>query len=195
MLPNLPSYQTHKGVKAFFLWFRHSLLCLSHHSWNTVVSALGARCCNLILLKILNHTSLSKTQATKMCCTFSSCWSQRGHLSGWFIPRRARQSAVQHRLGDANQMKNSQRGGAQVFHILLAGSSFCTSMETIIRRFCRILPRGRRQPQVLISNIWPELYSLDYIQDHEELKHHLCWQTSREILHLSICLRLLGLFS
>jgi hypothetical protein len=37
VLPNLPSYRTHNGIKAFVLWFRHSNLNLSppfleHHN-------------------------------------------------------------------------------------------------------------------------------------------------------------------
>jgi hypothetical protein len=69
-------------LKPFFLCLDTFLSASLHQSWNTAASYVGARCCSPSLLRVLNHTSLVKTQATSMCCTISSCWSHRGHLSG-----------------------------------------------------------------------------------------------------------------
>ena len=109
-------------LKPFFLCLDTSLSASLHQSWNPVASDVVARCCKPNLLSVLNQTSLVKTQSTSKWCTDSSCWSHKGQLSGWSIPWRASRSAVQHRLRDASQMKYLQRGGAQVFQILVAGS-------------------------------------------------------------------------
>jgi hypothetical protein len=71
-----------KELKPFFIWLRHIPFCLSppflkHRRISRVSNMLRPS-----LLRDLNHTSLAKTQATRMCYAVSSCWSQRGHLSG-----------------------------------------------------------------------------------------------------------------
>lgn len=113
--------------------------------------------------------SLSKTQDTGMCWTVSCSWSQSTHLSGWSMPRCARRLAVQHLLRKANQRIFLQRGGAQLFQILLAGwlKGYWTSEETLIRRFCDVLSWGCRQPTVLIRNLRLDRWSrTSWIQSH-----------------------------
>jgi hypothetical protein len=61
------------------------------------------------------------TQPTRIWWIVSSAWSHKGQASGWGNPLFARRSAVQHWLWKTNQIKNLQRGGAQLFQILLQG--------------------------------------------------------------------------
>jgi hypothetical protein len=111
-----------KELNPFFLQLDVTHSADFHHSWNTTSFGPGAHPCNPTLDRILNQTSLAKTQPTRRCYAVSSCWSQRRQRSGWSSPLRASRSAVQHLLRVASHMKNLHLGGAQFFQMRLAGS-------------------------------------------------------------------------
>ena len=60
---------------------------------------------------------LAKTHDTRIWLMVSSCWSHRGHCSGWGNPRRARQSVVQCLLCATSHKKKRHLTGALVFQI------------------------------------------------------------------------------
>jgi hypothetical protein len=74
-----------------------ALLTLSHQLWKEVSVGCGEKAW-VLCEKKRNQNSLAETQRTKRWSMVSTAWSHRGQHSGWGSPRRASQSAVQHRL-------------------------------------------------------------------------------------------------
>ena len=105
---------------------------LLHQSWKIISSGPGARYCSPTLHNTYHQMFLENTQESKIWWTVSSCWLQKRHLSWRTIPRWANLSAAQHRLSDANQMKNLNLGGAQLFQILLAGSKDVVPVQKLL---------------------------------------------------------------
>jgi hypothetical protein len=107
-----------------------------HHSWKFSSPGSVVHLCNPTNDNIWNQTSLENTHThpTMMCWTFSSSCSHNRQCNGWSNPRRARRSAVQQRLSDANHMKNLHLGhldGAHVPHILLDDSNWTAPMNSL----------------------------------------------------------------
>ena len=86
----------------------------------------------MILLRTMLYTSLANTQDTRMWLMVSTSWSQREQAAWCGSPRLASRSEVQHRLLMANQMKNLQFAGAQVFQILLQAGNLMEPKNIVL---------------------------------------------------------------
>jgi hypothetical protein len=112
-----------KELRPFFLDPNTHSLAFHHHSENEVVSICGASSWRCTRWRKLNQNCLANTQETRRWSIFSSSWSHSGQVSGWFIPRFANRSAVQHFLWATSQTKNRHFTGAQVCQVLSYGSN------------------------------------------------------------------------
>lgn len=122
MLPDPPCHQNDQGIETlpmgcWHLTFSHTPPLLEHNF-------IQSRWQMLQLQPIQDLPPYASREDTRDqdVLAVSSCWSQRRHFSGWFRPRRAKRSAVQHLLRGVSQMKSLHLEGAQLFHIRSVGS-------------------------------------------------------------------------
>jgi len=99
------------------LWrsFGTDFIVKLHQAEKLVVEVAGPAMTKFRCWDISDQHCRVNTQVRRRCLAVSCSWSQRGQAAWWGRPRLARRSAVQMRCLMANQRKNLQRRGAQLF--------------------------------------------------------------------------------